>query len=95
MEMKKLKKILGSKGLWALIMLALLLLMRILFLSASIDDSYWQGKFLRGFDLAGYVSIGAGIVLTVKGVSNKDLKQSVKRSVFVILRATMLCLAFF
>lgn len=92
MEMKKLKKILGSKGLWALIMLVLLLLMRILFPSANIDDSYWNEKFLRGFNLAGYVSIGAGIVLTVKGVINKELKQTVKGAVFALLGAAMLFL---
>lgn len=92
MEMKKLKKILGSKGLWALIMLVLLLLMRILFPSAIIDDSYWNEKFWRGFDLAGYVSIGAGIVLTVKGVINKELKQTVKGAVFALLGAAMLFL---
>lgn len=92
MEMKKLKKILGSKGLWALIMLVLLLLMRILFPSAIIDDSYWNEKFLRGFDLAGYVSIGAGIVLSVKGVINKELKQTVKGAVFALLGAAMLFL---
>lgn len=89
--MDKLKKILGSKGLWALIMFALLLLMRILFPSASIeDDYYWHERFLRGFDFAGFISVGVGIMLTVKGVSNKDLKQTVKGAVFVILGAALL-----
>ena len=76
-----------------MIMLVLLLLMRILFPSASIDESYWQGKFLRGFDLAGYVSIGAGIVLTVKGVINKELKQTVKGAVFALLGVALILLS--
>ena len=95
MELKKLKKILCSKGLWALIMLALLLLMRILFPSAIMEDDYWHRRFLRGFDFAGLITIGAGFILTIKGIAVKQLKQTAKGAAFVILGAAMLCLAFF
>ena len=89
-----LKKILGAKGIWAMIMLALLLLMRILFPSASIEDDYWHGRFLREFDFAGPITIGAGFILTIKGIAVKQLKQTAKGAAFVILGAAMLCLAF-
>ena len=76
-------------------MLALLLLMRILFPSAIIEDDYWHVRFLREFDFAGLITVGAGFILTIKGIAVKQLKQTAKGAAFVILGAAMLCLAFF
>lgn len=88
--MQWLKKILGAKGIWAMIMLAILLLMRILFPSAIIEDDYWHGKFLRGFDLAGVISLLVGAEMIGKGIADKEAKQTVKGAVFVILGAILL-----
>ncbi len=92
MEMNKLKKILGSKGLWALIMLDLLLLIRILFPSAIIEDDYWHGRFLRGFDFAGIISLVVGIVLTIKGTAHKEAKQITKGAAFALLGVALILL---
>lgn len=90
--MKKLKKILGSNGLWALTMLAFLLLMRILFPSASIEDDYWHERFLRGFDFAGIISLVVGIILTIKGTAHKEAKQITKGAAFALLGVALIFL---